>query len=334
MPKATKTQPELQFVDLTNVDTRNQVREVSKSREERLHWISVDIIRIRPGLARKTFNWRLQKEGESDVDYEKRIQIPELADAIHKSNGPDDCLVGDFKDGLFYINGGERRFRAIRYMREVLALAEYPDGRSTELVEVLQNPKWFTDKDRRRRISTSQSQLKYSPLELAMGYEEMKQEEGLTNEEIAKELGISRQTVDNYINLLTLDPVTQQEVDKGNIPLSTALAHNRKAKHDEKQAQKHTNNDLTPPEDAAKWRKDKTDKDLEDDELLSKQDNTVSSPSTKKMPEGSGEAIFIEPEESIWKRAIKMMAGLQEQNKSPEYIIGELKLQFLIQNRK
>ncbi len=303
-----KQQPEFQFVDLTNLDNRNQVREVSKSREERLHWIDISIIRIRPGKTRATFNWRIQGEKETNAEYEKKLGIPELADGIYKSNGPDDPIRGDFKDGLFYINGGERRFRAIRYIRETLALSEYPNGQPTDRVEVYQNPKGFTDSDRRRIIFTSQNNLKYSPLELAYGYEEMKNEEGLTNEGVAIALSISRQTVDNYINLLTLPTETQMQVDRGELPLSTALAHNRSEKHKEKLAQKHTDNLLSPP-DPSEWRKkDKTDKEKEDDELLDKRDNSISKPSTKHLPEGSGEAIYIEPEEKMdWKNKTNLL---------------------------
>ncbi len=340
MPKrSTAKVPELQFVDLTTVDTRNQVREVSLQREERLHKIDFDIIRIRPGLKRKTFNWRLQREGESDVDYEIRLGIPELADGIYKSNGPHDPLIGDFKDGLFYINGGERRYRAIRYLRETLGLVEYPNNTEKQpnpinLIEVYQNPKWFTDQDRVCRIFTSQNNLKYSPLELASGYLEMKELMGLSHEQIAEKLGVSRQTVDNYIKLTTLPESVQQEVDRGELPISTALAHDRQSKHKDKEAQRvlgEISDNGTPPS----WRKDKSDKDLEDDEIMPPQDNTKGKPASRLQEDkGSAAIVYNEPEEDIWKRAIKMMSGLQEQGKTPEYIIEELKLNFAINSRK
>jgi len=324
--------PELQFVDLTTVDGRNDVRKVSLHREERLHWIDISILKIRPGKNKKTFNWRIQKEGQSEVDYEKQLGIPELADAIYKSNGPDDAIRGDFKDGLFWITGGERRFRAIRYIVETLGLAEYPNGEKTTVVEIYQNPKGFTDADRRRIIFTSQNQLKYSPLEFAYGFLEVKEEEGKTHEQIADEFGVSRQTVDNYIAVTKLDKEIQEEIEAGRLPLSTALKLDRKQKNDEKKSKSVENEIPNPP---TPWRKEKSDADLENDELMDKQDNTVSSPSTRLQEDKSSAAIvYNEPEEEIWKRAIKMTSALQEQGKSPEFIIAELKLNFAISNRK
>lgn len=329
MAKNTAKAPELQFVDLTKLDNRDTVREVSKAREERLHWIELDIIRIRPGDTRATFNWRLQKDGESEEDYEKRIGIPELADAILKSNGPDDPIRGDFKDKMFYITGGERRFRAIRYIVQVLGVAEYPNGASTTRVEVYQNPKWFSDADRRRVIFTSQNQLRYSPLELAYGFLDIKVAEGKSNEQIADDLKISRQTVDNYILLTTLPEETQREVDGGNLPLSTALAHHRKTKKEEKEAKRVENEIPIAPT----WRKDASDKDLEDSEIPPQQDNTVGKPASR-LKESSGEVIYKESQEEIWGRAIKMIGALQEQNKTIEFILGELKANFTIQKLK
>lgn len=332
MPSHAKPkQTELQFVDLSTLDNRNKVREVSKAREERLHWIDLDIIRIRPGQTRATFNWRLQKNGEDNEAYEKRIGIPELADAILKSNGPDDPIRGDFKDGLFYITGGERRFRAIRYIATVLGVAEYSNGTPTSLVEVYQNPKWFNDSDRRRVIFTSQNQLRYSPLELAYGFLDIKNAEQKTNEQIADDLKVSRQTVDNYILLTTLPEETQKEVDEGRLPISTALAHYRQEKKKEKDA-KRVENEI--PERPT-WRKDeqKKEDEADDQDIPPQKDNTVSKPASK-LKESSGEVIYKESQEALWGRVITMAVSLVEQGKSPEYVIGELKANFTIQKLK
>lgn len=228
MPKKTAHQQTLPFVDLTVTDGRNSVREVSISRAERLHIVDFYILRLRPGLNRKYFNWRVQPEGMTEELYEIKLMIPQLAEAIFNSNGPDDAIILDFKDGLGYINGGERRFRALRHLlAEKGNEATYPNGKLIRQVEVLQNPKDFTDMDRLRRIHSSDNNLKYSVMERAFGYLEMKDDYSLTNDQIAELVGVSRQTVDNYIKATLLPKEIQESIDEGKVSLANALAELR-----------------------------------------------------------------------------------------------------------
>lgn len=224
---------ELPFVDLTQTDGRNQIREISLARTERNHLIDFDKIQLRPGKGNKYFNARIQPAGMSDEEYEKKIGIPDLAMAIFKSNGPDDDLVGDCKDGIFYVNGGERRYRAIRHLLSC-KMDIYPNGTEVRKVAVILNPKGFTDADRRRRILSSDNNLRYTSIERAFAYLDMKEEDNLTNEQIAVNLGVSRQTVDNYIMVTELPLETQQKIDDGILSMADALKDYRTAKQAKK----------------------------------------------------------------------------------------------------
>jgi len=333
MASHTAVQSTLDFIDLSTTDPRNEVRKVSLSRSERLHTINEEIMRIRPGKGKEKFNWRRKRNRESQEDYEKRLGIPELADAMHINNGPDDPIIGDFKDGLFYVNEGERRLLGIRYLIYVKGLDTYPNGSPICEVEILQNPREFTDKDRRRRIYTSQAKVNLSIMETAYGMLEMKTEDGMTHEEIAAELGVSRQTVDNYIAATRLKEEVQEEIDEGRIPMTTALAHDRQTRKKDKDSQRVVDEGGIPPEIFKK--NEKTDKEKEDSEIPPQQDNTISSPATRLQEDkGSAAHVYNEPEEEIWKRALKQIIKLNEEERSVEYIIGELKLNFQIANRR
>lgn len=296
MKEKTSKQTELNFIDLTEVDNRTKVREVSLARAERLHTIDISIIRIRPGLHRPTFNWRLQQDLTEEL-YEIRLGIPQLAEGIFISNGSDDPLSGDIKDGLFYINEGERRFRALRYLinsgREI-----YPNGNFVGQVEVLLNPKGFTDKDRKRRIYTSGNKLKYTPLEQAYGYLEMVQDDGMTHEEIAQLLNISRQTVDNYILITEMPTDLQQKIENDEVKLTNALAEYRQSKKkkrlvevDEETGEvfKSLSQEEREKEEAAR-----IDKISGDENEFDQQDNSITGPGSAGGPkqEGSGAVVI------------------------------------------
>lgn len=323
------TQTKLPFVDLSTTDGRNDVRKISVNRTERHHLVNIENIQLRPGTMHQFFNWRFQQENETDEDYEKRLEIPELAAAIYESNGPADPLRGDFKDGVFYVNGGERRYRAIKHLIYTDGLVEYPNGQPINLVEVFQNPKGFTDRDRRMIIFSSNNNLKYTAMEMAYGYLEIEQQEKMTHEEIAKLFGISRQTVNMYIKATTLPQEIQEKIHSGELTISAEVKKLRPAaKATDKTP--HSWDDLSGKEPEKKEEKYK---DGDEDEFL-QQDNTVSKPSTKNLKEDSGEVIYKEPQRDIWARAFKMISSMQEQKRTEEQIYQELQQHFTINNNK
>lgn len=298
------TQPSLPFIDLTSPDGRNAVREVSISRAERLHVVDIKNISLRPGLNRKYFNWRIQPEGMSDELYEIQLGIPKLATDILNSGAPDDPLVGDFKDGTFYINGGERRYRAIKYLLQTQGEdATYPNGQPIRQVEVLQNPKGYTDKDRIRRIHSSDNNLKYSTMERAYGYLEMKDDFSMTHEEIANELQISRQTVDNYIMATTLPKEVQSDIDEGKTNISTALKELRTAR---RIASDDIDEQLLPNERKEKEEKEAGGKIRGDEDDFKDQDNTVPGVSSMGGPKETGSGAHVVGKDSIYLDAQKL----------------------------
>ena len=63
-----------------------------------------------------------------------------------------------------------------------------------------------------------------NPIEEALAYQRLVQEFGLTQEEIAKEVGKDRATVANTLRLLKLSPAVREEVVKGRLTLGHARA--------------------------------------------------------------------------------------------------------------
>ncbi len=320
--------PELPFVDLTITDGRNAIREISLARTERNHLIDFDNIRLRPGKGNKYFNARIQPAGMSDEEYEKKIGIPELAEAIFKSNGPDDDLVGDIKEGIFYVNGGERRYRAIRHLL-ACKMSIYPNGSEVRKVGVILNPKGFTDADRRRRILSSDNNLRYTTIERAFAYLDMKEEDGLTNEQIATNLGVSRQTVDNYIMVTELPLETQQKIDDGILSMADALKDHREGKKSAKKGKLIVDLEtgeelglLTAGQERHLAEKAEADAKVrgDEDEFI-QQDNSITSPGSMGGPkeEGSGavvigtDSIYVrQQKDAMWKQFVHRYEVIRE----------------------
>lgn len=88
-------------------------------------------------------------------------------------------------------------------------------------------------------------------------------------------------------------------------------------------------------EDLNKKKKEKEPLTENDDDIFKQEDNSISSAPTRlKEDKTSNEVVYKEEEDKIWTRALKMIIELSAQDKSPEYIKGELKSAFTIQNRK
>lgn len=335
--KNNTTPQELPFVDLTQTDGRNAIREISLARTERNHLIDFDNIQLRPGKGNKYFNARIQPAGMSDEEYEKKIGIPDLAMAIFKSNGPDDPLFGDIKDGIFYVNGGERRYRALRWLL-ACKMSIYPNGSEVRKVEIILNPKGFTDADRRRRILSSDNNLRYTSIERAFAYLDMKEEDNLTNEQIAVNLGVSRQTVDNYIMVTELPLETQQKIDDGILSMADALKDYRegkKAKKGKLIVDPETGEDLgILSESQERHLAEKAAADAKvrgDEDEFEQQDNSITRPGSMGGPkeEGSGavvigtDSIYVrQQKDAMWKQFVNryevLKSDITKSHSSPD----------------
>jgi ParB-like chromosome segregation protein Spo0J len=191
-------------------------------------------IRLREG-----FNLRRRRPGETQEEYEIRLEIPQLADALLEGNETAELIKGDYVEdaSLFLVNDGHRRFMAIGYnLRR--GITEYPNGQAMDMVETWPNPANFTDLDRLKQMFHTNDNLKYGPMEVAWGVRRMKDDHGLTHDEIAKIRRQSRQWVDNQIILTNLDDETQLAIELGTINPTTALAQYRQARKEEKEEKK------------------------------------------------------------------------------------------------
>ena len=127
-------------------------------------------------------------------------KLEELAESIKKHGVIQPVLVR--KDGRgFELVAGERRFRAAKLakLKKIpVVVSNISDVQSLEIA-ILEN--------------IQREDL--NPLEVAKGYQRLKDEFGYTQEAVAKSVGKPRSSVANSLRLLTLSPKIQDEIDKG-----------------------------------------------------------------------------------------------------------------------
>lgn len=286
-------QPELPFSMEGRVAGREIIRSSSKNSGDLLRKMDLSNIRIRPG-----FNARRQRGLPEDV-WELTLGIADLADKIYASCGPADPLIGDItKDGVFYQTEGERRIRALNHLVHT-GRTVYPNGQPVSSVLVLLNPPGTTDMERKRKILTTNDKLTLRPMDRAYLYLSFKIEDKMTHEDIAASLGVSRQTVDNYIKATELPTQTQDDIDAEKINISAALSEYRKSQADLK---KSSVVDTDTGEIVPKEEKPVKDKDGDEDEFLDKQDNSISSGGTKGGPAESGSGAVVIGQDSIYRQ--------------------------------
>ena len=129
-------------------------------------------------------------------------KLEELAESIKKHGVIQPVLIR--KDGKgFELVAGERRFRAAKLakLKKIpVVVSNISDVQSLEIA-ILEN--------------IQREDL--NPLEVAKGYQRLKDEFGYTQEAVAKSVGKPRSSVANSLRLLTLSPKIQDEIDKGAI---------------------------------------------------------------------------------------------------------------------
>ena len=127
-------------------------------------------------------------------------KLEELAESIKKHGVIQPVLVR--KDGKgFELVAVERRFRAAKLakLKKIpVVVSNISDVQSLEIA-ILEN--------------IQREDL--NPLEVAKGYQSLKDEFGYTQEAVAKSVGKPRSSVANSLRLLTLSPKIQDEIDKG-----------------------------------------------------------------------------------------------------------------------
>lgn len=137
-------------------------------------------------------------------------KIAELAQSI-RANGLVQPLVVREKDGMYELIAGERRFRAIRdhldWKTAPVLVMEAEDARMRELalVENIQR-------------------ADLNAIEVAVAYQELQKETGLTHDKIAERVGVSRAQVTNTLRLLDLPEEAKRLVAEGKLPAGSARA--------------------------------------------------------------------------------------------------------------
>ncbi len=142
--------------------------------------IEISLIDPNPFQPRETFS-----EGK----------LKELADSIRASGVVQPILVRPVGE-RYQIVAGERRWRAalLAELSTIPAVVrELDDAQALEMA--------LTENLLREDLH---------PLEVAKGYEQLQKRFGLTHEEIAQRLGVTRSTITNALRLLTLDPEVQR----------------------------------------------------------------------------------------------------------------------------
>ena len=137
-------------------------------------------------------------------------ELEELADSIREHGIIQPLTVRELSSGYYQIIAGERRWRAARIaeLSEVpVVIIEADDKKAMELalIENLQRQD-------------------LNPVEEALGYRNLMEDHGLTQEEAAKRVGKSRPAVANALRLLGLCPEVLEKVRTGALTAGHARA--------------------------------------------------------------------------------------------------------------
>lgn len=202
--------------------TRMTIRKLAQKRGRETYFIKFRQIKIR-----ENFNVRDEEDFED---------LAELAEMI-KSNGLTPLTVDITSDNSVWLEIGHRRVGALQILWDEgwLQKAERP-GISKGAVECFINP-IGTDEIKRIKGLLASNYMKplsfKAKTKIAHRLKNMDGKKYSSNEQIAKELGISRQTVDNML-ILALHDSVHEAVDSGIIKPTVAVAMVRKLKDDTK----------------------------------------------------------------------------------------------------
>lgn len=141
--------------------------------------------------------------------------VTELAKSIQELGLLQSLLVRPIASGKYMLEAGERRWTAMRLgtnMTEApCRVLETPEGmqpgQHSLLVGLVEN--------------THRQDL--NPIERAIGYGKLRDEYGMTQQQIAQAQGITDATVNHYMALLELDFKSQERVIRGSVTVNDAV---------------------------------------------------------------------------------------------------------------
>ena len=122
--------------------------------------------------------------------YFDKDALEELASSIVENGLLQPILVREYGDGRYQIIAGERRFRASKLagLTEIPAIVLDRDNKSVAQIALIEN--------------IQREDL--NPIEEAMAYKSLKDEYGMTQEELSDKIGKSRSAIANSLRLLDL----------------------------------------------------------------------------------------------------------------------------------
>ena len=159
--------------------------------------VSLPLAQVEPGL----------KQPRKRFDEET---LADLADSIRTHGIIQPLTVRRLSSGYYQIIAGERRWRAAKLagLSEVPAVIIEADDRKVMELGLIEN--------------LQREDL--NPMEEAMGYQELMQQHGYTQEQVAKRVGKSRPAVANALRLLALPEETARLVRDGKLSSGHARA--------------------------------------------------------------------------------------------------------------
>jgi ParB family chromosome partitioning protein len=136
--------------------------------------------------------------------------LDELAASIRELGVIQPITVRALSDGQFEIISGERRLRAARRAGVERLPAFIRKASSEEMLEMA-----LVENVQREELN---------PIEVALGYQRLMEECGLTQEEVSEKVSKSRATVSNFLRLLRLPPRVQAGLRDKEVAMGHARA--------------------------------------------------------------------------------------------------------------
>ena len=165
------------------------------AQERELREIPIDL--IRPGKFQPRQDMRAQA-------------LEELAQSIHQQGVMQPVVVREIGQGRFELIAGERRWRACQLsgLKAIPALVKSASDRDVVSMSLIEN--------------IQREDL--NPIEQAAALQRLQEEFGYTQQEVAKEVGKSRESVANLLRLLGLEPEVRAMLEKGELEMGHARA--------------------------------------------------------------------------------------------------------------
>ena len=194
MAKATKKQALGRGLSALLKDPENDIQSVTDKNADKVVGsiveLEIDAIEVNPFQPRSNFN-------EEALD--------ELASSIRELGVIQPITVRKLGFNRYQLVSGERRFRASRKIGmdripAYIRIANDQEALEMALVENIQRQ----DLD---------------PVEIALSYQRLIDEVGLTQEKLSERVGKKRSTITNYLRLLRLDPIVQTGMRDGFISM-------------------------------------------------------------------------------------------------------------------